>query len=131
VPHPAFELFLLQMGREDGQIVEANSGGERYTHARNRGETFFESPTMWRAYPGHYRSHNPWLSNFRIVLRKGSLVFIYPSGEDEPLYPLEPGLFRLGEDPRSPEFIRFEVIIDGKPIQAIFSGGVYSRTFSP
>jgi hypothetical protein len=43
---------------------------------------------------------------------------------------LEPGLFRVVDDPRSPEFIRFEVIIDGKAVQAILSGGVYSRTFT-
>jgi hypothetical protein len=42
---------------------------------------------------------------------------------------LESGLFRIGKDPRSPECIRFDVIINGKAMQAILSGGVYSRTF--
>jgi D-alanyl-D-alanine carboxypeptidase len=131
VPHPAFELFPLQMGRENGQITEANYGGEKFVRSPYRGQTFFEYPIEWKAYPGHYRSHNPWLSNFRIVLRKGVLVFISPFGEEEPLHPLEPGLFRIGEDSRSPEFIRFDVVIDGKAMQAILSGGVYSRTFTP
>jgi len=131
VPHPAFALFLLRMGRENDQIVEAIHGGDRYVHARYRGETSFESPADWEVYPGHYRSHNPWLSNFRIVLRKGALVFIYPYGEDEPLRQLEPGLFRVGIDARSPEFIRFDVVIGGKAMQAILSGGVYSRAFTP
>jgi hypothetical protein len=43
---------------------------------------------------------------------------------------LEPGLFRVGDDPRSPEFNRFDVVIDGKAMQPILSGGVYIRTFT-
>ena len=131
VPHPAFELFPLQMGRENGQITEAIYGGERFVRSPHRGQNSFEYPVEWVAYPGHYRSHNPWLSNFRVVLRKGLLVFVFPFDEEEPLYQLEPGLFRIGEDARSPEFIRFDVVIDGKAMQAILSGGVYSRTFTP
>ena len=64
-------------------------------------------------------------------MRKGALVLIFSFGEEEPLHLLEPGLFRIGEDARSPEFIRFDVVIDGKAMQAILSGGVYSRTFTP
>ncbi len=131
VPHPAFELFPLQFRRENDRITEASHGGESYVRTGIQGKPALASPAEWQAYPGHYRSHNPWLSNFRVVLRKGALVFIDPAGEDEPLYQLEPGLFRIGEDPRSPEFIRFDVVIDGKAMQAILSGGVYSRTFTP
>ena len=131
VPHPAFELYPLQIGRENDKIVEAIHGGESYVREGNQKKTTLEYPIEWDAYPGHYRSHNHWLSNFRVVLRKGTLVFFYPIGEDEPLHQLEPGLFRIGDDPRSPEFIRFEVVIDGKATQAILSGGVYSRTFTP
>ncbi len=131
VPHPAFELFPLQFRRENDEIAEAIHGGETFFRGSYQRKPTNDYPEEWNAYPGHYRSHNPWLSNFRVVLRKGILFFIYPSGEDEPLHPLEPGLFRLGEDPRSPEFVRFDVIIDGKAMQANFSGGVYSRTFTP
>ncbi|MBU1661848.1 MAG: beta-lactamase family protein [Chloroflexi bacterium] len=131
VPHPAFELFLLQMGRENDQIVEAIHGGERYIHSRYQGETSFEIPPEWLAYPGHYRSHNPWFSNFRVVLRTGQLTLIQPGGDEEALHPLEPGFFRVGADPRSPEFICFDMLIDGKAMQANFSGGAYCRTFTP
>jgi hypothetical protein len=71
------------------------------------------------------------LTNFRVVSRAGLLVFIDPSGEEETLHQLEPGLFRISDDPLSPEFIRFDVVVDGKVMQAILSGGVYSRTFTP
>ena len=124
-------IFLLQMGRENGQITEAVYGGERFVRFPYRGQTSFEYPIEWKAYPGHYRSHNPWLSNFKVVLRKGKLFFIFSFGEEEPLHQLEPGLFHIGDDARSPEFIRFDVMINGKTMQAILSGGVYNRTFTP
>ena len=131
VPYPAFDLFALCMGREDGKVTEAGWGEDRYVRNGVQGETTFEYPVEWDAYPGHYRSHNPWLSNFRIVKYKGSLVYIDPMSDEQVLHQLEPSLFRIGDDPRSPEFIRFEVIIDSRAMQAILSGGVYSRIFTP
>ena len=50
---------------------------------------------------------------------------------DEPLTEIEPGIFRVGEDERSPERLHFEAIIDGKATQAVFSGTRYYRTFTP
>jgi D-alanyl-D-alanine carboxypeptidase len=131
VPYPAFKLFPLQMRRENERVAEAVYGGERYVRDGYQGEESFTHPAEWETYPGHYRSHNPWLSNFRVVLRKGSLVLIYPFGEDQSLHQLEPGLFCVGDDPRSPEFIQFDAVIEGKAMQAVLSGGVYSRTFTP
>ena len=131
VPHPSFELFPLQFRREKNEIVEAIHGGEIYLRGSYQEPSSSEYPLEWEAYPGHYRSHNPWLSNFRVVLRKEKLIVIYPFGEEESLYQLERGLFRLGEDSHSPEFIRFEVIIDSKAMQANLSGGIYSRAFTP
>jgi len=131
VPHPTFDLFALCMGREGNQVIEAGWGGDRYIRDGVQDETRFEYPGEWEAYPGHYRSHNPWMSNFRIVKYKGALVYIDPMGDEQVLHQLETGLFRIGEEPRSPEFIRFEVVINDKAMQAILSGGVYSRIFTP
>jgi hypothetical protein len=130
-PHPAFEMFALRLEREDEQITGASWGAERYVRDGFGEQTIREYPAEWDAYPGHYRSHNPWLTNFRVVSRAGLLVFIEPLGEEEALHQLEPGLFRIGDDPLSPEFIRFDVVVNGKAMQAILSGGVYSRTFTP
>ena len=130
VPHPAFEMFALHMGRENGRVKEANWGAESYLRDDVEEETAYENPAMWDSYPGHYRSHNPWLTNFRVVLRKGMLFFIHPLGEEEPLHQVGPGLFRIGDDPRSPEFIRFDVVVNGEAMQTNYSGGVYSRTFT-
>jgi hypothetical protein len=131
VPHPAFEMFALHLEREHDRVTGAGWGGERYVREGLGDETAVESPTEWDAYPGHYRSHNPWFNNFRVVLRKGALIFVHPLGEEEPLHPIEPGLFRIGDDPRSPEFIRFEVVVNGRARKANLSGGVYSRIFTP
>jgi len=128
--HPDFALFLLRFGRENGKLVEAFHGPDWYTNERYTGPTTFNYPEEWDAIPGHYRSHNPWFSNFRIILRKGALILVDPSGEEEPLVPLGNGLFRVGEDERSPERIRFDAIINEKAFRANMSGVECYRTFT-
>jgi len=142
--HPDFELFPLRFVRDEasaqqegqdeaekGRISRLVFGAEVYYREGVQENPGKEPPEAWKAYPGHYRSHNPWYPNFRVVLRNGDLYLIEPRGDEEPLSPLEEGRFRIGEDPRSPEFIRFEVVLDGKASIANLSGGVYSRTFTP
>jgi len=138
VPHPAFELFLLYFeGQEDSgeagksTIHQANYGPDCYIKEGCHPHSEIPYPAEWDAYTGHYRSHNPWQTNFRVVLRSGSLYFIHPSGEEEPLNQIEWGLFRLGKDPRSPEFLQFHNIYQEVAMQVSYSGGAYSRTFTP
>jgi CubicO group peptidase (beta-lactamase class C family) len=82
---------------------------------------------------GHYRSFNPWLSNFRVAARDGRLVFgsdcWYP--ERYPLAPLEGGEFRVGEQSWSPERLRLDSVLDGLAQRAFLSGAAYHRTFTP
>jgi len=125
VDHPDFPLFLLCFGRENGEVVEAFHGPQWYTNPRYTGPTTFDHPQIWDAYPGHYGSHNPELSDFRIVLRKGALTLIHASGDEEPLVSLGGAVFRLGEDARSPEQIRFDTIVDGQALRANLSCGEY------
>jgi len=130
VDHPDFALFLLRLGRKEGEVVEAFHGPDWYTNERYAGPTTFDYPEEWDAYPGHYCSHNPWLTNFRVVLRKGALALIHPSGDEEPLVPLGDGIFRVGEEERSPERIRFAPILNGQALCANLSCGEYYRTFT-
>jgi len=130
VDHSDFALFLLRFGREKGEVVEAFHGPDWYTNERYTGPTTFDHPQEWDAYPGHYCSHNPWLTNFRVVLRKGALALIHPSGDEEPLVPLGDGIFRVGEEERSPERIRFDTILNGRALRANFSCGDCYRTFT-
>jgi len=131
VDHPDFALFLLRFGREEGKVVEAFHGPDWYTNDRYAGPTTFDYPQEWDAYPGHYRSHNPWLSNFRVVLRKGALALIVPSEEEESLVPLGGSVFRVGDDERSPERLRFDIILNGRALRADLSCGDCYRTFTP
>jgi hypothetical protein len=128
VDHPDLVLFLLRFGRQNGKVVEAFHGPEWYPNDRYTGPTTFDHPQQWDAYPGHYRSHNPELTDFRIVLRKGVLALIHASGDEEPMVSLGGAVFRLGKDDRSPERIRFDTIVDGRALRAILSCGNYYRT---
>jgi len=127
VDHPDFSLFLLRFGREKGEVVEAFHGPQWYINQRYAGPTSFDYPQAWNAYPGHYRSHNPELSDFRIVLRKGAPTLIYASGDEERLVSLDGAAFRIGEDARSPERIRFDAIVNGQALHANLSCGDYYR----
>jgi D-alanyl-D-alanine carboxypeptidase len=137
VPHPSFELFSLRFirganseGEDKHPISEALHGPDWYVHPRYQGQTSFEIPPEWQVYTGHYRSHNPWLTNFRVVIQRDSLVLIHQWDTEEPLHQTGPGCFRIGTEPRSPEFIQFDMTINGKAMQANLSGGVYCRTFT-
>jgi D-alanyl-D-alanine carboxypeptidase len=130
-PHPDLSRFPLRFGRENGQVVEAFHGSDWYTHERYTGPSGFAPPAEWDAYPGHYRSHNPWHSNFRVVLRKGELCLVEPWGEEENLVPLGDGVFRVGREAQSPERLRFDAVLQGRALRANLSGCDHYRTFTP
>ena len=131
VPLRDFALFLLRFGREEGQVVEAFHGPDRYTGERYIGPSRFDYPLEWEAYTGHYRSHNPWYPNFRVVLRKGALVLISLNGDEAPMVPLDKGVFRVGKEEQSPERIRFDTVLNGRALHARLSCCDYYRTSTP
>ncbi len=132
VHHPDFLYFPLSFGRENGKVVEAFYGSSWFINDRYSGPTAFDYPQVWDRFTGHYRALNPWLSNFRVLRRKGDLRLIQypfnPSGQELALIPVGEGVFRIGEDHRSPERIRFDVILDGHALHANLSCGDYYRT---
>lgn len=131
--HPDFTLYLLHFGRDaDGRVVEALHGPDWYANERYRGPRAFDVPRAWLAYPGHYRTSNPWLSNFRVVLRKGRLWMIDPDGEENALAPAgRPGFFRMGDGELTPETLELDSAIRGRTQRALLSGVAYYRTFTP
>ncbi len=131
VDHPDFERYLLQFGTENDQIVEVFHGPHWYVNDKYTGATTFDNPVDWQAFIGHYRCHNPWYSNFRVVARKGVLMLIWPSGEEFQLVPQGDGAFRVGVEQLSPERVRFEAVIDGQALRANLSECNYYRTFTP
>ena len=56
-------------------------------------------PDQWRPFLGHYRSHNAWLTNFRVAAREGRLWWgcDHLSDERAPMTPLAGGGFRVGD----------------------------------
>ncbi len=134
VPDPELDRFALRFGRAEGVVVEATHGPEWYVNERYSGPTSFLHPMGWEAFVGHYRSHNPWASNFRVVLQKGRLHLVSTFAEelgDGELVPLPDGSFRVGAREWSPDRIRFGTLIDGKATRAILDCAPFYRTFTP
>ena len=131
VRHPDLEHFLLEFGRDKGKVVEAFHGPAWYTGDGYVGPKGFDYPEEWERYTGHYRTQNPGLTNFRIVLCKGALLLVFPTGGKESLAPLDDGLFRIGEDPRCPETLRFDAVAGGRALRAVYSGCPYYRIAAP
>jgi D-alanyl-D-alanine carboxypeptidase len=127
----AWEPFPLRFRRRDGErAVAVTHGAAVYVR---EGETAPPAGAWSRSgFEGHYRSHDPWYSNLRIVDRAGQLVLIWGGGEEEPLALLPDGSFRAGEDPRLPERVRFEERDDRGPVLRVnYSGLDLFRTFTP
>jgi D-alanyl-D-alanine carboxypeptidase len=134
--HPDFERFLLKFGRTQtvddspGGVVEAFYGADWYINDSYTGAKEFDYPSEWNAYPGHYRAHIPWQTNFRVILRKGALRLVLPTGDEESLTLIGKDRFRIGDE-TSPERLRFSQIVDGQALCANYSGSDYYRFFTP
>ena len=66
-----------------------------------------------------------------MVLRKGQLVQVTPSGYTQILVPLGNGVFRVGKQDHSPERISFDAIVNSTAqLAKIADCGDYYRSFS-
>lgn len=136
VNHPDFDRFLLRFGRAEtvedppGNVVEAFHGADWYVNESYTGAKEFNYLSEWNAYPGHYRAHNPWQTNFRVILRKGALWLIWPTGNEEPLTSIGKDVFRIGDE-TSPERLQFSQIVNGQALCTNYSGSDYYRFFTP
>jgi len=131
VPDPEWDRFPLEIAGSP-EAPELWHGDRRYLPPRARPAPESEPSAELRAAAGHYRSHNPWTPNFRVVLRGTRLWLIFPAAPDgfldtQPLTPSPGGDFRCGEDPGNPESVRFDTVIDGKVRRAWLSGWPYYR----
>jgi CubicO group peptidase (beta-lactamase class C family) len=128
---PLLAASALAPGAGNDAVVEVCHGGDWYVGKGYRGQRTFEVPAEWQAYPGHYRSQQPWLTNFRVVLRKGLLWYVEPDGDaSAPLLPLGPGMFQVGSR-ETAERLSLDRVVKGKAQRANRSGVDYYRFFRP
>jgi CubicO group peptidase (beta-lactamase class C family) len=132
VPDAAFDEFPLRLERPADAAPEVWHGDRRYVRAGATARRLPEPSAELRAIAGHYRSHNPWTTNFRVVLRGDRAWLVFPAApgsfDEQPLLPSPDGSFRVGEDPGSPEELRFDAVTDGRALRAWLSGWPYYRT---
>ena len=134
-PDAAFDRFPLYVERALDSSPELWHGDRRYVRAGTEPRPLAEPSAELRSVAGHYRSHNPWTTNFRVLLRGDQpwLVFAAPpDGFDhqQPLVPSPDGSFHVGQDPRNPESVRFDTVLDGRALRAWLSGWPYYRVGS-
>lgn len=116
---------------DDGRIIACRHGEHRFLRDGVSGLPAPETSEVWRSCVGHYRSHNPWVSGMRVVLRHGHLYMIFYRGSEQRLVPEGDG-FRVGDGDIAPNWIRFSDIADGKALRLIFENGAeYHRFFTP
>ena len=132
---PAFDRFPIHVERPTDDTPELWHGGRRYVRTGAVARRLPEPPAELQAIAGHYRSHNPWTTNFRIVLRGDQPWLIFagaPDGFDteQPLVPGNGQKYRVSEDPGNPEEVSFDTVVDGRALRAWLSGWPYYRADS-
>ena len=134
-PRDDFDPYPLRFrsaedGGDDAPMVEVHHGPAVYVREGNAPlESELPSPPEWAAYPGHYRSHAPYVSNFRVILRRGRLFLVWPNGGEEPLtpHPSDSGgsqRFLVGP-PGEPtaEWLRFDTVVGRRALRILWAGG--------
>ncbi|NJS13325.1 MAG: serine hydrolase [Sphingopyxis sp.] len=81
----------------------------------------FARPSPLASLAGHYENDDPWFGTVRISVR-GDDVFL---NDITTLHPIAPDQFRLGDDPRSPERVKFHTSLAGHPHTLEISGVFY------
>lgn len=104
-------------------VIELSYGPDWYAHSRYTGDRTNAGGADLAAFPGTYFTDNAWVGLVRIVMRRGQLwvdgtAAAGPAGE---------GLFRLLDEPSSPEILEFRDVIGGKAMTLIFDGNVLQR----
>lgn len=130
--HPDFALHVIQFRRnDDDEVVEFVHGPTWYRGERYTGPATFDVPDAWRAYEGHYTSHNPWSSGERYFVSKGSLWASHSGRAPHELVP-DGNRFRPADDVEGPEWVSFDTIVDGVALRAVKPGGeTLYRFFTP
>jgi CubicO group peptidase (beta-lactamase class C family) len=114
--HPDLCRTFVRFGRgSGGRIDHLMCGDAWYPGEDYAGPAEFPHPPEWAAYPGLYRSHNPWLPAVRITLCRGELGMEQASYGHMRLEPHPGGGFAwTAGEVRLPERMRFSDLVDGR-----------------
>jgi hypothetical protein len=131
-PDPTLDRFAVRVDRLTNGERELWHGGHRYVRAGLPSRPLPEARAELRAIVGHYRSHNPWTTNFRVLLRGDQPWLFFAAAPDgfateQQLVPLADGSFRVGDDCGNPERLSFDALADGRALRAWLSGWPYYR----
>lgn len=120
--HPAFRDFSLKFERSSGVVTGAVWGPDSFGR---EGAVFAPKPHDPRLalLAGRYVNDSPWSPPVVIVERGGRLF----GGTEAELHSIGPNLFRIGDEPWSPERLTFANFIDGRPQTFVFSGEKFLR----
>lgn len=121
---PDFALAGVVIERADGKPVRAYVGDLEFLTDPSIGYRPPPSEEL-RAHAGRYDNDDPWWGLLTVHARDGKLWI----GNIEPLTPLDDGDYRYGDE-KSPERVRFEGYINGRPHRLLFSGAPFVRRFS-
>jgi D-alanyl-D-alanine carboxypeptidase len=126
--HPDLCQSFVHFGRTDGRVDHLVAGDAWYPGEAYAGPSEFTHPPEWTAYPGLYRSHNPWLPAVRVTLCRGELAAEQSSHGRMPLEPHPTGGFAwMTPEGRLPEQLRFETVVEGRAQRLAWGGTVLYR----
>jgi len=122
--HPDLCHTYIRYGRSAaGRIDHLVTGDAWHPGEGYAGQDEFPHPAEWTAYPGLYRSHNPWLPALRITLCRGELALEQSSYGRMRLESQPGGGFAVTTpEGRLPERLRFSMLVGGLA-QRVETGG--------
>lgn len=113
-------------GEGDGKRAVRIWAGEKEYLAAGRSDYQAPAPAELKALAGRYDNDDRWAGPLYIYARSGRLWV----GNAEPLTRLQGGEWRLGAQSWSPERMRFDNFVNGRPQRLLYSGVPYTRRFS-
>ena len=121
---PRQAVHPLVFRRKDKAVIRAWWGETEYVRQGAAATTFTaETSARLAAHTGRYVSDDPWRGGFQVTAQ-GETLFL---DGVTPLVLLSDGGFRAGDKVWSPERVRFEAPLGGRPQRAVVSGVDYLR----
>lgn len=123
--------YLVRFGRQDGQdgeVVELSHGPGHWVTDDYTGEVDRPQPPQWNAYAGQYRAHKPFEPTFRVLVRNGVLLQVWPFGRECALTATDTAATFVVEGTR--EVLTFDTHAGDHTLRATLSGCPYYRTFT-